>query len=817
MNVIILNSRESLLPDSFTAIHVEQASEIAEQAQVLKHKHERCVVLNTSAEAVLAAYGLSLGVINTQGEFIYSVVDSHNTDQVSDKFYTVNQMKIAALIESIGSLAECISSSRRIVSQVEKMAEFLSDDTLQCIINGAAKDPAIAEHISLALAKGREQFDLRVRSMLFPAAAEQIDNKTFVPKGFVVNVSEMGTSKSESNMRLFESALSAGRKPMLFVPNISLTSPFSMRDEHYKNSCDTEGRMIVKAGAITTINSAKMSAHSELISKGDVKIFDEAVKLFEHINSDAFFDGKIADKRAGFKFVFEQMRAEDTVISDAHFGQAYIDILKGVVGREISAVEMPRGSYKDIKVHAGNLKVEDLIHIAKKMLKEGLSFAFYSDRKQQDAVAIYKELHDFADAHNLKSVLINAAEMTDETGSAYKSTVNPDDELSDKSVIFFTPAIGPGFSARLKSVNTILMDCCGTVSPISLVQTAFRFRCVKDIHMSFSIRKPATDYPETRSDVCFRAIESSDVVSNDCLVEKISALDFVRSKHDLLMSDPVMCAAFDFKALENWSRNRYKKFVITAMTVLGFDMNKAFTDVEHVAFEKPKKAARIKAEKEEVKQLFMSDEIISVDAAIALQKKGKSSGLTLHESRLLEKHTAGQMMGIEGAFTEDDYSFVESGGLPVVANLSLLKAKRTDELTNDVLNKIALMRDIEEFISFQSVKDGGFQDASFTQFISKLKSEKANFNGKEATKLTMLKNYFFIQNDAKNPRKSVCSIISLLGYKLRSDKNKKVGQGLDRKNANVLSRETHDLAIKYMSDASALRKATLKSKAVGEN
>lgn len=806
MNVIVLNSRDSLLPEGFTAIHVEISSEIEEQALKLKHKHERCVILNTSAEAVLCAYNLSLSIINDAGEYMYSVVDSHNSDQLSDTFYTINQIKIAALVESIRSIGECKSNRHRIVAEIEKAAEFIGHDTLQDILRKAAKSTLIYEYITKCLAESRDAFESKVRSMILPASSEQIDNKTFVPKGFVVNASEMGTSKSESNMRLFDAALRAGRKPMLFVPNISLASPFSMRDEHYKNSCDADGRLIVKAGAITTINSAKISAHSELIKNGEVKIFDEANKLFEHINGDAFFEGKIADKRAGFGFVFDQMKAPDVVISDAHFGQAHINIIKGVTGREITAVEMPRGTYNGISVFAGNLKVEDLIHMAKRLLKAGKSFAFGSDRKQQDAVAIYKELADFADAHGLKSILLNAAEMANDQGDAYKATVNPDSELADKSMILFTPAIGPGFSARLPSVQTVLMDCCGTVSPLALIQSTFRFRCVKEIHMAFSVKKPAFQHPETRSDVCYRAIDQSEALDSSSIDDTDSVVSFMSRKHQSLMADPVMCAAFDFKALENWSRNRYKKFVLTAMSMLGFNMNKAFTDADDVAFEKPKKLARIKAEKEETKKTFISGECLSQDAATALKNKGKSSALNLHESRLLEKYTAGEMMGIDGAFTEDDYSFVEKGGLQVVANLSLLTPRRVSELTNDVRNKSNLIRDVREFVLAQVSRADGFQNEALLQFTHKLKSEKLIFNGKEITKATLFKTYFMMHIDVKYARKSVSSIMGLLGYKLITDGNAKIGRGAERKNKVTIVSDLHDTAMRYLAAGATMRK-----------
>ncbi|HBO3958475.1 hypothetical protein P3C80_30825 [Pseudomonas aeruginosa] len=800
MNVIIINSPGAVVPSDFSPVYIDSVSGLEKAVLELKHKCEKCVVMRTSAESVLAAYKLNLGVINESGQWMYSVKEAGTTDQISDTFYTVEQMKIAALVESVKTVGEARKNIARIISEIEKSSDFLSQHTLSYIISSSAKYGEISEFVMAALAKSRESFEAKVRSMILPEAGQQIDNKTFEPSGFVVNASEMGTSKSESNMKLFEKALAAGRKPMLFVPNISLVSPFSMRDEHYKNVCDAEGRQIMKSGAITTINSAKLSAHTDLIANGEVKIFDEAVKLFEHMNGDAFFEGRIADKKAGFQFVFEQMKAQDVVISDAHFGQAYIDIVKNVVGREISAVEMPRGSYQKLRVNAGNLKVEDLISRAKKMLRAGERFCFYSDRKQQDAIAVYKELSEFASSKGMKSIMINAAEMVDEEGDAYKATVNPDQELTDKSMIFFSPAIGPGFSACLPEVKAILMDCCGSVSPISLIQTAFRFRCVENIYIAFSIRKPPAALPETRSDVCYRAIESSEVVAVSNIDSNESIMTFMNKEHDKLMSDKVMCAAFDFKALENWSRNRYKRFVLKAMELLGFNMSHAFTDADDVASEKPKKLDRIKAEKLETKSVFLSDEVLSAESADALKKKAKASGITLDESRLLDKFVAGKMMGIKGAFSAEDYEFVEKGGLQIIENISRnisFKKSTSGQVTMDALSKSEIISNIHDFVIAESARSDGFQNENVVRFIEKLKFEKLTYNGKQTKKITLIKNFFMLNIDTKDARKSLNAIVGLLGYSLKSNASSKVRVGDERKNSVVLNSDLHEKAVAY--------------------
>lgn len=804
MNVIIINSPGAVVPSDFSPVYIDSVSGLEKAVLELKHKCEKCVVMRTSAESVLAAYKLNLGVINESGEWMYSVKEAANTDQISDTFYTVEQMKIAALVESVKTVGEARKNIARIISVIEKSSDFLSKHTLSNIISSSAKDREISEFVMTELAKSRESFEAKVRSMIFPEAAQQVDNKTFEPSGFVVNASEMGTSKSESNMKLFEKALTAGRKPMLFVPNISLVSPFSMRDEHYKNVCDADGRQIMKSGAITTINSAKLSAHSDLISNGEVKIFDEAVKLFEHMNGDAFFDGKIADKKAGFEFVFDQMKSQDIVISDAHFGQAYIDIIKSVVDREITAVEMPRGMYKKLRVNAGNLKVEDLISQAKKMLRAGERFGFYSDRKQQDAIAVYKELSEFASSKGMKSIMINAAEMASEDGDAYKATVNPDNELSDKSMIFFSPAIGPGFSACLPKVKTILMDCCGSVSPISVIQTAYRFRCVENIYMAFSIRKPPAALPETRSDVCYRTIESSEVVAVSSIDSNESIMTFMNNAHDKLMSDKVMCAAFDFKALENWSRNRYKRFVLKAMELLGFNMSHAFTDADDVASEKPKKLDRIKAEKLETKSVFLSDEVLSAESADALKKKAKASGITLDESRLLDKFVAGKMMGIKGAFSAEDYEFVEKGGLQIIENISRnisFKKSTSGQVTMDALSKSEIISNIHDFVSAESARSDGFQNENVVRFIEKLKFEKLTYNGKQTKKITLIKNFFMLNIDTKDARKALNVIVGLLGYSLKSNASSKVRVGDERKNSVVLNSDLHEKAVAYRERA----------------
>lgn len=802
MNVLIFSSQSIVLPQNYTPVYVKDIAGLESAANRLKYAHERFVIMNTCAEAVLFAYKKSYVVVNARCESMYSVLDADNTDAISDVFYTVKQMKIRALIESISSVKEAARNSHYICKMIDSCVDFISEDTLQDIVKNSAKSTSIYGHVISAYKNYTDAFESKVRSMIFPANARLIDNKTFVPSGFVVNTSEMGTSKSESNINLFDSALKAGRNPMVFVPNISLASPFSMRDEHYKNICNEDGRAIVKQGAITTINSARITAHADLIENGSVKIFDEAIKLFEHINGDAFFDGKIADKKAGFKFVFDQMKSSpDVVISDAHFGQAYIDIVKSVTGREIQAVEMSRGAYKNTNVHAGNLKVEDLIFKAKKHLKAGEYYCYYSDRKQDGAVANYKELASYAESLGLKTILINAAEMSDETGEAFKATVNPDAELSDKSLIFFTPAIGPGFSARLPKVKTILMDCCGTVSPISLIQTALRFRCVEDIYISFSLRKPACDYPETRSDVCYRTIQESSLLSENEVWHGLhTQITYMNERHNKLLEDKNLCAAFDIKALENWSRNRYKQFTLTAMKLLGFKMINAFTDADNVACEKPKKIARIRAEKEEVKQVFLSEEVL--DSKLAeLMLSDKCALLSLHNSRLLEKFKAARMMGIKSNFTEEDYEFVEKNGLSVIANISLVSEFKTVNFTRDLLNKALLIRDVVDFVKSQTRIKDGFQNKSMEDFIKKLKGEKAVYNGKQISKLTLIKNYFMLHIDPKDARKATNVIIGLAGYRLVSNKNIKVKDGEHRVNGNTLDTSLNDAAKFYISNA----------------
>lgn len=796
MNVIILNSQETSLPAGYAAFHVNSTHQIKDVALELKHQHIKAAVLNTSAEAVLTAYSSGLAVLNSKFEFMYSVQDSRNTNQISDVFYTVNQMRVRALIESIVDARDAEANIPKITREIEKLADFMGEDTLSDIIKSSSKSADIADHVCGAIRSSRTAFEARVSNMIFPAQALEIDNKTFEPSGFIVNASEMGTSKSESNMKIFDKAIAENRKPMLFMPNIALTNQFAMRDEHYKNLCDDAGKQIIKNGAITTMNSARLFTHAHLIKDDEVKIFDEAIKLFEHMNGNAFFNGSIEDKKSGFEFVFNQMKAEDVIVSDAHFGQAYIDILNSVVDRDIKAVAMPRGRYSNIKTFAGNLKIEDLIQKAKNAFTAKEVFVFYSDRDLEKSTAIYKELAEFGNKKGMKSIMLDAASIANDE-AAGKASVNPDDELVDYNMIFITPAIGPGFSARLPETKKVFMDCCGTISPISLIQTSYRFRCVEEIHLAFSIKKGPAPLPETRTDVCYRAIESS--VFEDASTGFTDMISAITEKHAKLMKNPALCAAFDFKALENWSRNRYKRFTITAMRLLGFDMQLDFTDIDRVAVQKGKLKSKINAEKDATKSVFLSNDFISDKAAEEYSKKEKAASLSLDEQRLLEKHKAGKAMGITEAFTESDYEFVEKGGLNVIANLAFANNQKPSNLTLDTFCKVQITNDIHNYIISESSKKDGFHNESLVQFIQKMRTEKLQYNGKQTTKLTLLRNLFMLHIDTKDAKKAVGVMVRLLGFKLKTTCSSKVKVGDERRNAVVLNSTLHDQAIAYMT------------------
>lgn len=802
MNVLILSIHDSSsglpdpaghdLPESFTSNIVYSLQEMEEDAHEYKTRHVKFSVMNSCAQAVLFALQCGAPVCDKKGEAMYSTSSQRQGEgELNSVFFTGIEMKIRAVIESACNVRDAEKASWKVNRMLSAGLEFFGEITLRGILEESVNTPEILAVFQKSYAKFVSDFDARVNRIIKPSNPEIVDLKTFRPTGASVLTFEMGSGKSVLMNNEFESALNDGRLPMMLVPNIALTGPHASRDEHYKNTIDTDGREIVKKGAISTLNSAQIGSHSKVNSEGKVLIVDEAVKGFEQINGDAFFDGTIADKRSGFKYLFEHIKGcEDVTISDAHFGQEYIDILESITGKKFTAFTDNGGRYNNTKLNYGNLKCEDLIHKVKADLRNNESPMFFSDRKQEDARSMYGELADYTQRNGGKSILLNAHEMNVDGSIASLAASDPSNVLQDFNLIFCTPAVGPGFSAVLPKVKKIYIDCCGTISPLSLIQTCLRFRNVEEIYISFSLRNRKAVLPESRSDVCYSLIEREYEVD---LTEGGTILSHNTERHTKLMADKILCAAFDFLAIENWTRNNYRDFVITAMKQLGFVLNCSSSDEDDVALQSSKLAVRKAAEAEFKRTVYKSSELIEDKELMALQKKAKAGLVDQYTQYLIGKTTDAKVMGVKDSFSDIDYDFVTRKGVALIGRIRLVNGNSGSERTTADRVKAQVLRDISHFVS-----RGDFTPESFEAFLAHMKNAKGIYEGKNISQIKLLKNYFMLIVDPKDHYKAVNSIISLMGHKLRSDKNKKTGKGADRKNAYVLDSSFRDEALNYM-------------------
>jgi len=814
MNVLILSPHDFSaglsdiagldLPDAFIPTVVYSLDELKVEAHEYKIRCEKFYVMNTCALAVQFALQCKAPVCDKAGNAMYSISSQRQGEQeVNSSFFTFKEIQIRAIIESACSTRDAEKASRSVNLMLSNGGDFFGEKTIRDILEESVNSAEILDVFQKSYAKYVSDFEKRVNRIIKPSAPEIVDLKTFRPTGASVLSFEMGSGKSLLMNNEFDSALSEGRLPMMLVPNIALTGPHASRDEHYKNTVDSDGREIIKKGAISTLNSAKISSHSKINSAGKVLIVDEVVKGFEQINGDAFFDGTISDKRSGFKFLFDRVKAcEDVTICDAHFGQEYIDIIENFSGKIFTAYTDKGGRYNNTKLNYGNLKCEDLIHKTKTDLRNNESIMFFSDRKQDVAKSMHGELADYAKSKGRKSILLNAQEMNIDGSIASQAASDPSNVLKGYSLIFCTPAVGPGFSAVLPEVKKIYIDCCGTISPLSLIQTCQRFRNVEEIYISFSLNNRKAMLPETRSDVCYSLIERENEVD---LSEGGTILSHNTALHAKLMADPILCAAFDFLAIENWTRNSYKNFVITAMKQLGFALRFISSNEDEVALQSTKLALRKAAEAEFKRSVYKSSELIEAKELLMMQKKAKAGLVDQRTKYLIEKASDASIMGVKDSFSDIDYDFVARKGLALIDRLRLANGNPGLERTTADRVKAQVLRDIHNFVS-----RGDFTSESFESIVTHMKSAKGIYEGKSISQIKLLKNYFMVIVDPKDHYKAVNSMIGLMGYKLRSDKNKKIGKGADRKNAYVLDSSFRDEALSYMYKAdTCLLDATL--------
>lgn len=805
MNVLILSTHDFStglpetaacnLPASCNATFAYSLGDLEAAAHEYKISHEKFSVMNSCAEAVLFAFQKKLPICDKAGVPMYSISSQRQGGtEINAASFKIEEIRIRAIIESAYSITDANKASWRVNRMLSEGLDFFEDTTIRDILENSKNSPEILGVFQKSYARYVNDFEARVDRVIKPSAPEIIDLKTFRPTGCSVLSFEMGAGKSVLMNNEFDSALKEGRLPIMLVPNIALTGPHAAGDEHYKNVVDVDGRAIIKKGAISTLNSAKITGHSQINREGKLLILDEAVKGFEQINGDAFFDGTISDKRSGFKYLLDRIKTcEDVTIADAHFGQEYIDILEGVTGRKITPYTDEGGRYKNIKLNYGTLKYEDLIHKAKYDARNNKSIAFFSDRKQEDAKSMYMELADYALSKGGKPILLNAHEINIEGSTASNAVSDPTSVLKDHTLIFCTPAVGPGFSAVLPEVKTIYIDCCGTISPLSLIQTCLRFRNIEEIYISFSLSKRKVELPETRVDVCYSLIERETEVN---LTKGGTVYSHNAAIHQKMMADSNLCAAFDFLAIENWTRNSYKKFVITAMKKLGFTLRFNSTDQDDVAKQSSKLALRKGAEAEVKRSVYKSAEMIEAKELLVYQKKVRAGLVDQRTQYLFDKTSDASIMGVNNSFSDVDYDFVCRKGVALIGRIRLANGSPASERTTADRVKARVLRDIRNFVSL-----GEFTTESFEKFVAHMKSSKGIYEGKNISQIKLLKNYFLVIVDPKDHYKAVNSMIGLMGYKLRSDKNKKAGKGAERKNAYVLDSSFRDEALSYMHKA----------------
>lgn len=690
------------------------------------------------------------------------------------KHYSNPKAAIQALIEQVSTSEEASALARRVFAMFERSGHKIGFDTIQDIINGSTSTDIIKGVFKVKLKECAEQQNARITAMVKPLESIKVDYSTLTLDTSLALVGKMGEGKNALCMEpWFERSQQSGQHPIFVAPLRSLLAKFVGEQEHYESIEDPH---YPRTGLRTTAHSFVNRANADSRFKARVLMLDELIKITEIINSKIWGAGTMSARLDGWKEIISAVkRADRVVLSDAHLGQAYLEIFERLTGKSFPAYEPMTSSYAGIDVGYGYTQAT-LVSKSMEIVSKGGKVAYFFDGKIDDGKAIEALLV----GQGVRAIFLHSTDRSDTAGKVLEASIDTDN-LENYDVVICSPAIGPGWSCVLPSFTEVMIECLGTISPASVLQCVKRFRAVKNVSIAFSLNTNRSsakrNLPETASNVAF--YEASEEFIDEA-VDHDAAFKLSRQ----YLADPVGRGICKMKALENWSRNRYESFVVRALETLGFNVRFIQIDeCKDTKALKKKHADEIEAQK---KAFFANDQLLEGKALQSAIGRKLEKGASQQSQWLIEKSVAAEAMGVTCGFNNDEVEFlIDKSGFEIVKRCDLVVGNGKVNLSNAV--RVELFNDLLAFVRGKSV----VYTSDLETFVEKLKGEKLRWNASNITKFTLLTKTLFEVKGTSKPSSAVKGILALLGFKLYTSPCRTAGKYL-------IDSSVHDFAMRYI-------------------
>jgi len=679
-------------------------------------------------------------------------------------------------IEGAVTVEDALSASASVCRSLDRIGHKIGFDTLQNILISSRKEDQIRDIFEKKYAEHQARQAAKICSMIKPLNTIKVDYKTLELNGSMALVGKMGEGKNALCIEpWFEAEKEKGACPIFIAPLRSLLAKFIGTAEHYES---IEDPFSLRRALRTTAHSFANEPFEAVRSGSKTLFIDEVIKVAEVINSKIWRKGDMQSRIDGWKEIINAAKkANKVVLSDAHLGQAYIEIIERLTGKSYPAYEPLVSTYANTKVAYGYSQAS-LIEKTVKIIesKTGSKVSYFFDGRIEDGKAIESLLKE----KGIKAIYLYSAERNNTESKVYEASVNTD-SLDEFDVVICSPSIGPGWSCTLPNFRNVMIECLGTISPASIIQCIKRFRAVESVSIAFCLdssrSRSKKNHQEKASDVAFYQ------ASEEFIDEAIDH-DIAMERSKKFLADPVGRAICEMTALENWSRNNYELFVVRALEALGF--NVSFEQVKESKEIIDLKKTHVVQILDEKRKFFAGDDILDGKALQAALNGKVSKGADKRMEWLIEKSLAAQAMGVESSFNAREVEFlIDQHGIEILKRCDLLAGNGKVNNMNSV--KSTLFADVLKFATSSSV----VYAADVELFIERLKSEKLRWNGKEISKFTLLTRTIFEVKGAGKPSAAAKGILSLLGFKLRSSKCRTTGKYL-------IYSSLHDFAMSYI-------------------
>lgn len=392
---------------------------------------------------------------------------------------------------------------------------------------------------------------------------------------------------------------------------------------------------------------------------------------------------------------------------------------------------------------------------------QGISSGYFFDGKIEDG----KALEETFKKAGLKAIYIYSAERNLVEGEVFEVSKKPD-SLEEYDVVICSPYIGPGWACVISNFKSVMIHCCGTVSPASVIQSIKRFRAVENVHVAYDLRFAKRNLPVDVLSVAF--MMAANEIQNEAfnLSKTISvAENFVK--------DPVGKAICKMIALENFSRNNYEFFIHKATQALGFDVE-IDSPNSRVA---GREARKLKKEKDAIAEdklnFFRNDQFLDKRKLGELRSIKKNKGVDLNNAWLIEKSDAALLMNKRGLFTETELDFIlNKNGVELIRKCQVLNMDGNIKNTHANYVKSELFNDLLSFVEAKV-----FTTESIAAFFEQMKSNKLKWNGMLVSKFTLLtRTIYEFKGVSGGGYIAAKNILKLLGFEMFSSSCKTAGK-----------------------------------------